>query len=98
MYLTLSHWLTSTEFFQIDGRRVIYISGMPFFICGSFAVAASTGLNSLLFWRFVQTFGCAGGFALGAATIGDIYKVEERGTAMGAFLGVSLLVVMIYRR
>jgi MFS family permease len=55
---------------------------------GSFAVASSSDLSSLLFWRFVQTFGCAGGLSLGAAVIGDIYKVEERGTAMGSFLGV----------
>lgn len=70
---------------------MMYICGMPFAIFGSFAVAASTDINSLLFWRFVQTFGCSGGFALGAATIGDIYKVEERGAAMGTFYGVSLL-------
>lgn len=70
---------------------------MPFTILGSFAVAASGDLNSLLFWRFVQTFGCSGGYAIGAATIGDIYKVEERGTAMGTFLGVSLPVIMVCR-
>lgn len=70
---------------------------MPFTIIGSFAVAASTDIYSLLFWRFVQTFGCSGGYALGAATIGDIYRVEERGTAMGTFLGVSLLAIMVCR-
>lgn len=67
--------------------------GMPFSILGSFAVAACTDLNGLLFWRFVQTFGCGGAFALGAATIGDIYKVEERGTAMGTFFGVGLFLM-----
>lgn len=67
---------------------------MPFTIFASFAVALSTDLYSLLFWRFVQTFGCSGSFALGAATIGDIYKVEERGSAMGTFLGVSFLVIV----
>ena len=63
---------------------------MPFTILGSFAVAASPDLNSLLFWRFVQTFGCSSGYALGAATIGDIYTAEERGAAMGTYFGVSL--------
>ncbi|KAH0830224.1 MFS general substrate transporter [Lanmaoa asiatica] len=63
---------------------------LPGEMADGFAVAASTDINSLLFWRFVQTFGCSGGYALGAATIGDIYKVEERGTAMGTFLGATL--------
>lgn len=62
---------------------------MPFTILGSFAIAASTDINSLLFWRSVQTFGCSGAHALGAAVIGDIFRVEERGTAMGTFFGVS---------
>jgi MFS family permease len=70
----------------------MYLWGMPFMCLGSFAVASSPDLSSLLFWRFVQTFGCAGGVSLGAAVIGDIYKLEERGTAMGSFFGVRALV------
>ncbi|KAF8553780.1 hypothetical protein OG21DRAFT_1485197 [Imleria badia] len=41
-----------------------------------------------------STFGCSGSDALGVAAIGDIYKVEERGTAMGIFLGVGLPAIM----
>lgn len=59
---------------------------------GSLGVACSYDLPSLLFWRFLQTFGCSGGIAIGAAVIGDIYKLEERGAALGSFFGVSLLV------
>lgn len=70
-----------------DGRSA---SGMLFTITGSFAVATSTDIKSLIFRRFVQTFGCSAGYALRTATIGDVYKVEERGTAMGTFLSVSL--------
>lgn len=70
-----------------DGRSA---SGMLFTITGSFAVATSTDIKSLIFRRFVQMFGCSAGYALRAATIGDVYKVEERGTAMGTFLSVSL--------
>ncbi|KIK36304.1 hypothetical protein CY34DRAFT_531813 [Suillus luteus UH-Slu-Lm8-n1] len=62
---------------------------MPFLCVGSYGVAMSTSLRSLLFWRFVQTFGCSGGIPLGAGVIGDIYKLEERGTAIGVFFGVS---------
>ncbi|KAF8553779.1 MFS general substrate transporter [Imleria badia] len=80
-------WSAYSSFY---GRRTIYLCGMPITILSSFAVAASTDINRLLFWRFVQTFGCSGGFALGTAVIGDIYKVEERGAAMGTFFGAAL--------
>jgi MFS family permease len=73
-----------------DGRRPMYLWGMPIMCMGSFGVAASTSLRWLLFWRFVQAFGCAGGVSVGAATIGDIYRIEQRGTAMGIFFGVCM--------
>lgn len=69
---------------------------MPFTILGSFAIAASTDIKALLFWRVIQMFGCSSGFVLGAATIGDIYDVEERGTAMGTFFGVSTSAIMFF--
>jgi MFS family permease len=72
-----------------DGRRLMYLLGMPFLCVGSCGVAMSTSLQNLLFWRFVQTFGCSGGISLGAGVIGDIYKLEERGSAIGVFFGVS---------
>ncbi|KIK93321.1 hypothetical protein PAXRUDRAFT_145325 [Paxillus rubicundulus Ve08.2h10] len=81
-------WSAYSSFY---GRRPMYLWGMPFMCLGSFAVASSSNLSSLLFWRCVQTFGCAGGVSLGAAVIGDIYKVEERGTAMGSFFGATLV-------
>ncbi|KAG1749487.1 MFS general substrate transporter [Suillus lakei] len=79
-------WAAYSSFY---GRRSIYLWGMPFLCVGSCGVAMSTSLQSLLFWRFVQTFGCSGGISLGAGVIGDIYKLEERGTAIGVFFGVA---------
>ncbi|KAG1778315.1 major facilitator superfamily domain-containing protein [Suillus placidus] len=81
-------WAAYSSFY---GRRSIYLWGMPFLCVGSCGVALSTSLHSLLFWRFVQTFGCAGGMSLGAGVIGDIYILEERGTAIGVFFGATLL-------
>ncbi|EIW85701.1 MFS general substrate transporter [Coniophora puteana RWD-64-598 SS2] len=72
------------------GRRVIYFASLPILVVGSVGVAAARNLPQLLFWRFIQAFGCAGGFPLGSGVIGDIYKLEERGTAMGIFFGASL--------
>ncbi|KAG2128833.1 major facilitator superfamily domain-containing protein [Suillus cothurnatus] len=83
--------LVWTAYSSFYGRQSIYLWGMPFLCVGSCGVALSTSLQSLLFWRFVQTFGCAGALPLGTGVIGDIYKLEERGTIIGVFFGVILL-------
>ncbi|KAG2360505.1 major facilitator superfamily domain-containing protein [Suillus spraguei] len=83
--------LVWASYSSLYGRRLMYLWGMPFLCAGSCGVAMSTSLWSLLFWRFVQTFGCSGGIALGAGVIGDIYKLEERGAAIGVFYGATLL-------
>ncbi|KAG1848320.1 major facilitator superfamily domain-containing protein [Suillus subalutaceus] len=80
-------WAAYSAFY---GRRPMYLWGVPFLCVGSCGVAMSTSLRGLLFWRFVQTFGCSGGLPLGAGVIGDIYKLEERGTAIGIFFGAAL--------
>ncbi|KAG2360519.1 major facilitator superfamily domain-containing protein [Suillus spraguei] len=83
--------LVWTAYASFYGRRSIYLWGIPFLCIGSCGVALSTSLQGLLFWRFMQTFGCAGAFSLGIGVIGDIYKLEERGTATGIFIAVTLL-------
>ncbi|KAG1718412.1 major facilitator superfamily domain-containing protein [Suillus lakei] len=81
-------WAAYSSFY---GRRSMYLLGMPLLCVGSCGVAMSTSLQSLSFWRFVQTFGCAGGVSLGTGVIGDIYELGERGTAIGVFWGVTLV-------
>ncbi|OJA13087.1 hypothetical protein AZE42_09243 [Rhizopogon vesiculosus] len=81
-------WAAYSSFY---GRRLMYLCGMPLLCIGSCGVAISTSLWTLLFWRFIQTFGCSGGISLGAGVIGDIYKLEERGTGIGIFFGATLL-------
>ncbi|OAX32955.1 MFS general substrate transporter [Rhizopogon vinicolor AM-OR11-026] len=81
-------WAAYSSFY---GCRLMYLWGMPILCMGSCGVAMSTSLRCLLFWRFVQTFGCSGGMSLGAGVISDIYKLEERGTSMGIFYGATLL-------
>lgn len=39
----------------------------------------------------MQAFGASCGWSLGAAVIGDLYKVEERGTALGIYYGMAML-------
>ncbi|KAF7439853.1 hypothetical protein PC9H_000190 [Pleurotus ostreatus] len=82
------HWpRTSPD----DGRRPVYLAGLPFSCLGSYQIAVSQSIYHLIFWRFVQNVGMSGGMSLGAGVIGDIYKLEERGFAMGVFYGASLL-------
>lgn len=81
-------WATYSGFY---GRRRIYLIGLPFVTIGSFGVGASKTVTSLMCWRVAQAFGASGGLSLGAGVIGDIYKLEERGTAMGVFFSAVLL-------
>ena len=72
-----------------DGRKPAYLIGMPLLFIGSIGVAASQTISQLIVWRFVQTIGASPGLAVGSAVIGDIYKVEERGRAMGISFAVE---------
>ena len=53
-------------------------------------MATARKVPILMFWRVVQAFGASSGMSIGAGVIGDIYRLEERGYAMGVFVGVSL--------
>ena len=46
-----------------------------------------------MFWRVVQAAGTSSGISVGGGVLGDIYKVEERGTAIGLFMGVRVPIV-----
>lgn len=73
-----------------DGRRLIFLMSLPCLCIGSAGVALSQTVPTLMFWRVVQAFGASSGMSVGAGAIGDIYKLEERGAAMGIFFGVRL--------
>ena len=73
---------------SIDGRRVGFLYSTPCLALGSFGVAACHSVPELLFWRAFQAAGSSAGMSTGMAIIGDIYKLEERGTAMGITFGV----------
>jgi MFS family permease len=56
---------------------------------GSLGVALARNIQQLLLFRVVQAFGGGGGMSIGAGVISDIYRTEQRGTAMGVFFAVS---------
>ncbi|KAI0353917.1 MFS general substrate transporter [Trametes cingulata] len=73
------------------GRRSVYLLSLPCLCVGSVGVALAHTVPTLMFWRVFQAFGASSGISVGAGTIGDIYRVEERGTAMGIFYGASFV-------
>lgn len=73
----------------LDGRKPIYLVGLGLLVTGSLGMVFSRSVRELMFWRFFQTFGASPGISVGAGVIGDIYRLEQRGTAMGVFLAVS---------
>ena len=81
-------WVT---FPLVDGRRPVYLFNSLVFIIGSAGLASAPNIPSLLFWRFIQAMGGSLGPVLGAAVIGDIFKLEERGGAMGVCFAASKL-------
>jgi len=85
----LSRVSQNSDFDKKDGRRPIYLCGLPLLCIGSLAVGLSRSIPQLMIWRFLQAFGASPGISVGAGVIGDIYKLEERGTAMGVFFAVS---------
>jgi MFS family permease len=56
---------------------------------GSLGVALARNVQQLLLFRVVQAFGGGGGMSIGAGVISDIYRLEQRGTAMGVFFAVG---------
>ncbi|KAI0085892.1 MFS general substrate transporter [Irpex rosettiformis] len=73
------------------GRRPIYLLSLSIQCVGSFGVASAGSVPALLIWRVIQAFGCSSGMSVGMGVIGDIFKVEERGTASGIFFASNLL-------
>ncbi|KAI0035569.1 MFS general substrate transporter [Vararia minispora EC-137] len=73
------------------GRRPIYLCMHPILVLGSLGVAQASSVPELMAFRVLQAFGGCGGFSIGAGVIGDIYRLEERGRAMGIFFAACFL-------
>ncbi|KAH9890473.1 MFS general substrate transporter [Cubamyces lactineus] len=73
------------------GRRSVYLWSLPCLCIGSIGVAMSRSVPTLMIWRVVQAFGASSGLSVGAGAIGDMYRLEERGTAMGIFFGACFV-------
>jgi len=81
-------WATYSSFY---GRRPIYLSSLPFLCIGSLGVGFSQSVPTLMAFRVMQAAGASAGMSVGSGAIADIYRLEERGTAMGIFFAACLL-------
>ncbi|KAJ3511710.1 hypothetical protein NLJ89_g3940 [Agrocybe chaxingu] len=83
--------LLGASYSSFYGRKPVYLIATPLLFLGSLGVASAQTIPQLMVWRFIQAIGASPGLAVGAGVIGDIYKLEERGQAMGIFFSAKLL-------
>ncbi|KAF9043988.1 MFS general substrate transporter [Panaeolus papilionaceus] len=83
--------LIGASYSTFYGRRPVYLTCLPLLIFGSFGVASAPTVPTMMIWRFIQALGSSPGLAVGAGVIGDIYKLEERGTALGIYFAAVFL-------
>jgi MFS family permease len=69
---------------------------LPIFTLGSLGVALARTVPQLMFFRVVQAFGGGGGMSVGAGVISDIYRMEERGSAIGFFFAVRVFFLLLW--
>ncbi|KZS89819.1 MFS general substrate transporter, partial [Sistotremastrum niveocremeum HHB9708] len=73
------------------GRQPIYVASLPVYFLGSIGVALCRNVPELMIFRALQAFGSCAFQSVGAGTIADIFRLEERGRAMGVFYCLALV-------
>ncbi|KXN87016.1 Quinidine resistance protein 1 [Leucoagaricus sp. SymC.cos] len=83
--------LIGSAYATFYGRRPAYLYSLPVMFIGSIGVARAQSVRQLLIFRFLQALGASPGTSVGFGVIGDIYRLEERGRAMGSYYGATLV-------
>ncbi|MDA2935255.1 MFS transporter, partial [Acidobacteria bacterium AH-259-D05] len=73
---------------DLYGRRLFYLAGIGFFVCGSALCGLSQSMVQLIGFRVVQGLGAGALLPLGMTIIGDIYSLERRARMQAWFSGV----------
>jgi MFS family permease len=71
------------------GRRTVFIGAYLLFIAGSIWVPLASDLNSFLVGRVVAALGGGAMVPIALAVVGDIYKPQQRGRALGLLSAVE---------
>ncbi|KZT41075.1 MFS general substrate transporter [Sistotremastrum suecicum HHB10207 ss-3] len=72
------------------GRQPIYVISLPIYFLASIGVAACRNVPELMIFRALQAFGSCAFQSVGAGTISDIFRLDQRGRALGIFYGLGL--------
>lgn len=85
---------------EIYGRRPVLTAANLFFCCWQIGCALAPDISTLIVFRFFSGVGGAGCLTLGGAVIGDLFRPEQRGFAMGIWtfgplIGEDLSIVII---
>ena len=97
--LSLSIYVLATAFgplfigplSEIYGRKVILHASNVWFLIWNITCAFVTTKELLIAARFLAGFGASAIYALGGGVLGDIWRPEERGRSLGAYLLIPLL-------
>lgn len=76
---------------ELYGRVIIAQSSNVFFLVFNIACGFATSKQQLMAFRFLSGLGGSAPLALGGGVLGDIFKPEERGKAMGLYAMGPLL-------
>lgn len=74
-----------SNFSERHGRRVVYVASYAWFLAFLIGLALAPTILSLVVMRLLAGVGASAVQACGAATVADLYVMEERGTALGLF-------------
>ncbi|KAK1518273.1 major facilitator superfamily transporter [Colletotrichum abscissum] len=76
---------------QVYGRKWIFVISTVLFCTFSLATAVSPNLPAFFIFRSITAFAGTSFLIVGSACLSDIYRPTERGTALGWFLGGTLI-------
>ncbi|KIJ10880.1 hypothetical protein PAXINDRAFT_85372 [Paxillus involutus ATCC 200175] len=76
---------------EIKGRKLVYLLSLALFTLGSVVVAVSKTIGLMIGMQVIQGAGSSAVFAIGAATLADIYEPHQRGSMMGVYYSAPLL-------
>ena len=71
---------------DIIGRKKIFTYGVIIYTTASLLAGISNSGTSLIFFSFMQGFGCSMIFATGVALLSSVYPAHQRGEALGIYV------------
>ncbi|EAU80839.2 hypothetical protein CC1G_04949 [Coprinopsis cinerea okayama7 len=83
--------LLASIYSTIHGKRKVLLWTTSSIILGSLLVSTSQNITWLLLGRIFQTLGTTPTWSVGIGILGDTFRREQRGRAIGGFIFVSML-------